>query len=223
VLNKLFKNVTSFFKCVHAKAEMTDLDKVILDDFYKSAGVPDPEPFKDMPEPTIRGNAKSDKSIIIMDDQEVVFYLYGLDFNNVYERFGKDILKEYKIVECSGPFAGFMASKYINESDDDLVIAILDLTLGKIIKSESGVTIFDGVDIALEIIKLHPRCKIGLCTAHMLTTDNPSIRPLIDKFNGATGSNLLDHAFSKSSDRAKKIYDMITDAEAGKYTNYMKS
>jgi len=203
-----------------AEPAMTDLDKDILDDFYKSSGIPEGNPYEDMPEPNIRGNPNSDKSIIIMDDQDVVFYLYDLDFKNVYERFGKDILAEYKIVECSGPFAGFMASKYVNESDDNLVIAILDLTLGKIIKSESGLTIFDGVDIALEIIQIHPKCKIGLCTAHMLTADNPSIRPLIDKFNSATGSDLLTHAFSKSSDRAQRIHDMVADAESGHYTNY---
>ena len=176
---------------------------------------------KELPEPVTYGNLDSNKTILLVDDQEPVFYLYKMDFEEIKTRFDYDVLEEFKIVKCSGQEAGAVASGYINNTPNEIVIGILDLTLGNVIKLPSGETVlYDGVDLAIELIKLHPRCKIGVCTAHMLENSNPAISRLIEKFSLITGHNLLDYAFSKNSDRAAAIYKLIEDVNNGVYTDY---
>jgi len=171
--------------------------------------------------PTIYGNVNATKTMLLVDDQESVFYLYDLDFESIKKRFGYDILNEFKIVRCDGNDAGFTASKYIQSVDNEIVVGILDLTLGTIVKLSNGkILLRDGVDLALELIDRHPRCKIGVCTAHMLNDENPAIMALIHKFNKATGRELLDYAFSKNSDRPQHIFNLIQDVINNNYDDY---
>ena len=179
------------------------------------------QPAVDIPEPAISGAVYSRVTMLVVDDQDAVFYLYDSDFNSIKDRFGYDVHKHYKIVKCSGPLAGGIATEYIRSHPDDIVIGLLDLTLGSAIRHSDGTTkLYDGVDIALSIIMQHPKCKLGFCTAHMLSMDNPAIYRLHSKFMDATGHNLLDYSFSKNSDRASYIYGLIKDVNAGEYTDY---
>jgi len=178
------------------------------------------EPHEARP-PTIYGNVNATKIMLLVDDQESVFYLYDLDFESIKKRFGYDILEEFKIVRCDGNDAGFTASKYIQSVDNEIVVGILDLTLGTIVKLSNGKMLLrDGVDLALELIDLHPRCKIGICTAHMLNDENPAIMALTRKFNKATGRKLLDYAFSKNGDRPQYIFNLIQDVLNNNYDDY---
>jgi len=228
-LSDMYKNVTHWFNgCVNIKSNKQIMKQNVLieindaiDDFYNTYGrtgiIDDIMKAK---EPVIYGNLESKKTILLVDDQCTVFYLYDLDFKAIKERFNYDILKEFKIVKCDGNEAGFTASEYIKNKTDEIVIGILDLTLGTIVKLEDGSTlIYDGVDLALELIELHSKCKIGICTAHMIDAANPAISSLINKFNTATGHSLLDYAFSKNSDRAKHIYKLINDVEHNRYND----
>ena len=195
------------------KGDPTDGISEALSEFYsKNECVIDPDALENMPGPEVDGNIESKHTILLMDDQEVVFYLFEFDFKEIKRRFDYDVLENYKIVKCGGPDAGFIAAKYIKESTDEVVIAILDLTLGKIIKLKDGTSIVhDGVDIALEVISKQPKCKIGLCTAHMLSESNPIVHSLMKKFNAATGHNMLDYAFNKNADRAGYLHNMIME------------
>jgi len=175
----------------------------------------------DIEEPEVCGNINSNKVLLLVDDQPTVFFLYKVEFETILDKHGYDIAKKFKIVKCVGPKAGFIANKYLQTASNEIVIAILDLTLGCIIKVDEYHTIvYDGVDIALDIIKKHPMCKIGVCTAHMLDTANPVLSKLINKFNKTTGHNLLDYAFSKNDDRASHIYKMITEVNNVDFTKY---
>lgn len=175
----------------------------------------------DIREPIIYGNVNSKQSIMLMDDQDAAFYLYNSDFVEIERRFDFSVLDEFKIVRCDGPEAGFIASNYINTVKDEIVIAILDLTLGKIVKMPTGRSVlYDGIDVALELIEHQPHCKIGFCTAHMLDETNPAIRELINKFSTTTGHNLIDYSFSKNGDRAAHIHGLIEAVRHREYTKY---
>lgn len=172
-------------------------------------------------EPVLSGNLDSDRAILVVDDQDSVFYLYESDFDTIADRYGYDVRENYKIVKCSGLTAGATAEEYVKSAPDDIVIGILDLTLGTpIVTANGGVKLYDGVDIALDIINMHPKCIISFCTAHIIDEDNPAIRPLVDKFLTGTGHNLLDYSFSKNSDRADHLYELVTAVDNGKYTDY---
>ena len=160
-------------------------------------------------DPVIYGNKDSKKAFLIMDDLEDVFFLYETDFKNIKKTLGYDILNEFKIVKCSGDDAGFIADKYLVDSKDDIVIALLDITLGKIIKLHSGeVLTFDGVDIALTIMDKYPKCQIKFCSAHRLNKKNPEIHSFISKFEDNTGCMIEDYYFSKNSNRVDYIYKL---------------
>jgi len=192
----------------------------VIKDFYTETPAQVILSDNDIPAPIIYGNLNSMKTLLLMDDQEIVFYLYNNDFNNIKKRYEYDILEHFKVVKCEGPDAGIIASKYINACEDDIVVALLDLTLGNVIRTSKGPILYDGIDIALEIINKYTKCKIGFCTAHMLSEDNPSISELIAKFKHYTGHKLLDYTFSKNEDRPKELYRMIREVEDGDYEDY---
>jgi hypothetical protein len=209
----------SFIKNMFKKKNKSDspLDDLLED--MDMSDITDPKDISEVfvdfsydkiPDPVIYGNVDSKKTFLIMDDLEDVFFLYNFDFKNIKSTFGIDVLEEFKIVKCSGVDCGFMAHKYLSNCQDDLVIALLDITIGKLIKLEDGDTItFDGVDIALEIINSFPKCEFKFCTAHRLNKKNPEILPFINKFEENTGLDIADYYFSKNSNRVEYIYEML--------------
>jgi len=218
MFNKLLKFLTGNRAGVVAEESAVVPDEI--EDLYETKTSSTRTPTV-ISEPVITGNLDSNRAILIVDDQESVFYLYETDFETILERYGYDICANYKIVKCSGYTAGATAEAYVNGVSDDIVIGILDLTLGTpIVTADGGIRLYDGVDIALEIIKGHPRCKISFCTAHIMDSENPAIKPLVDKFLNNTGHNLLDYSFSKNSDRAEFLYELVTAVDKGDYTDY---
>lgn len=200
----LFKKIKSIF----IKEEKIDYSGIVMPEDISNE-VKDYS-YDQIADPILYGNLESKKTFLLMDDLEDVFYLYRIDFKNIKEKYGYDILKEFKIVKCSGDNAGFIADKYLQNNDDELVIALLDITLGKIIKLDTGeVLSFDGVDIALTIMNQYPKCSIKFCSAHRLNKKNPEILKFIDKFENATQLDISDFYFSKNSDRASYIYEML--------------
>jgi len=212
----------SWFKSVLSKNTRLpeDVDDSVtesINNFYKENPCNEPSLLETVSDPIILGNQESKRTLLLMDDQEIVFYLYNNDFLEMKKRFGYDVLEEFKVVQCEGPDAGFIASKYISTCDDDIVIAILDLTLGKVIRTKKGPVLYDGVDVAIEIINKYTKCKISFCTA-----GNAAISSLIYKFNKFTGHQLLDYTFSKNEDRVQYLHGLITEVDNGNYEVYKK-
>ena len=163
----------------------------------------------DFPDPVIEGNVDSKNSFLIVDDLEATFFLYETDFDDIKSRVGIDIREEFKIVKCSGDDAGFIAQKYIANNNDELVLAILDITLGKIIKLADGTIVTcDGIDIGIQIMSKYPNCDVRFCSAHRLSRENAEIKKYIDKFEHTTGLDIEDYYFSKKSNRTEFILDM---------------
>ena len=168
--------------------------------------------YDDVALPDILGNINSNKVLLLLDDQPAVFDLYDMDFVTIKRRYDFDVMDEFKVVKCVGIDAGFIAHKYLIDNTDSIVIALLDITLGKMVKIESGETLeFDGIDIALEILAKHPRCKINFCSGHFLSNDNRTLTKYVTKFE-KTGMKLQDYYFNKNdSKRTDKIYQLMTD------------
>jgi len=161
------------------------------------------------PDPYVDGNIDSSCSFLIMDDLPETFYLYERDFEDIKKATGIDIKKDFKIVKCVGDDAGFIAKKYVKNSKDELVLAILDITLGKMYKIEDGTIVrCDGVDVAVDIFKKYPNCDVRFCSAHRLSRDNAEIKKFITKFENATNYKIEDYFFGKKSNRKKFILDM---------------
>jgi len=171
--------------------------------------------YDNIADPIIEGNVNSKKVLLIVDDLEVVFDLFAIDFKNIKKRFDVDILAEYKVVKCSGQDAGFIAHKYLMDPKDELVYSLLDITLGRMIKTEhDGILSYDGVDIAIELMENYPDCKIKFCTAHRVDGDN-DLYKFVNKFREFTKLDLKDYTFTKLDDRVQHIYELINDGEGG--------
>jgi len=155
------------------------------------------------------GNEEADKSILLMDDFVEQFTLYELDFNRVKRQYEFDILKEFKVYEAMGAYAGFTTHKLLEEIDN-LNIAVLDMTLEMSIKLSNGEIIeYDGVDIAIEILEKFPDCQIVFCTAHSLNKRDPVMSQYITKFEDKTKLKFDDFYMSKADLRYKVIYDKV--------------
>jgi len=166
-------------------------------------------------DPIIEGNVDSKRVLLVVDDLESVFDLYYIDFKNIKQRYGLDILADYKVVKCTGKDAGFIAHKYLLEPKDELVYSLLDITLGRMIKTEhDGILSFDGVDIAVELLEKYPKCYFKFCTAHRIDGEN-DLYKFVNKFKDLTGLNLKDYTFTKLDDRAQHIYEMISEGKGG--------
>jgi len=200
-----------FFKFGKKKPEVEEKDD--LTGITRPGDLKDPNQIFDwdkIEEPIIYGNKQSKKSFLIVDDLEDAFHLYDTDIKRVKRHYDIDILKRFKIVKCVGNDAGFIAQKYLRETEDNLVIALLDITFGKIYKGNDGTIVTcDGIDIALEIIDKYPKCDFRFCTAHRLGRKNTEILKFIEKFESNTNLNIEDYYFSKNDKRHEYIYDMV--------------
>ena len=199
---RVFNTIKSWFTPKPTYPEITPLTSTLTPDFN----------FDDVPSPVIVGNTNSKKVLLLLDDQIAVFDLYDMDFVTIKRKYNFDVMAEFKVVKCMGTDAGFIAHKYLMNNTDSIVVALLDITLGKMVKLETGKTLeFDGVDIALEILDKHPRCKINFCSGHFLSDNNRTLAKYVAKFE-KTGMKLEDYYFNKNDkDRTNKIYRLLTE------------
>ena len=150
-------------------------------------------------------------TILILDDIPESITLYNSDFLRIGKRYNKNILEDLKIVYTIGRPAGYIAYKYIIEYPNTINYAILDITLGYIIKLEDGEYIeLDGIDIAIYLLRHNTNIKFLFSTAHTLNRRNPTMEYYFKKFESETGLNIEDYYLNKNSDRAEKIYNMIS-------------
>ena len=199
---RIFKTIKSWFTPQPYRPEITPLPHTFTPHFD----------YEDVALPVIVGNIDSKKVLLLLDDQAAVFDLYDMDFVTIKRKYNFDVMDEFKVVKCMGTDAGFIAHKYLIDNTDSIVIALLDITLGKMVKLETGKTLeFDGVDIALEILDKHPRCKINFCSGHFLSDNNRTLAKYVAKFE-KTGMKLEDYYFNKNDrDRTDKIYRLMTE------------
>lgn len=205
LIKKMFKKDTEYSD--------NSIDDYEITDYIKPSDIDDSVSNFDwstIPEPEVRGNLDSKQSFMLMDDLADVFFLYEIDFANIKKLTGYDIEAEFKIIKCGGDDAGFIAQKYLANSTDELVVALLDITLGKVVKLRDGnIITYDGVDIGLEIMRIQPNCCYKFCTAHRLDKKNSELLKFISKFETATGLDISDYYFSKNANRVEEIIKLL--------------
>jgi len=150
------------------------------------------------------------KTILILDDIQNMWYLYGEDFKDIKRVYDKDVNEDFNIITCLGPKAGFIAHKFIHENYEHVDYAILDITLGYGVKLTNGDYVeYDGIDVFLELYKRNPDLKFIFCTAHTLNKKNPTVGFFFKKFEDATGLNFSNYYLNKNSERYKRIYELL--------------
>jgi hypothetical protein len=148
--------------------------------------------------------------LFIMDDIPETYILYSVDFKNIKRLYQKDVLNDFTLVKCLDPRAGLMAHKYCSIENGKVDYAILDITLGYIVKLQDGAYVeFDGVDIAILILDKNPNAKILFSTAHTMNRRNADIMYYINKFETVTGLNINNYYMNKNSDRVSRINSFL--------------
>jgi hypothetical protein len=121
--------------------------------------------------PDIICGKDNDKTLLILDDIEMAYNLYKIDFNRIKAKYDKEVCDKVKVINALGTRAGVIAYKYIAIDGNKIDYAILDLTLGYVIKLSKGDYIeLDGVDIAIAILKGNPDAKFIFSTVHTLNS-----------------------------------------------------
>jgi len=151
-----------------------------------------------------------EKNLLILDDQEVSFELYKADFRKIERGYNVNPLNDFNIINVLGVQAGLMAYKYIINNENKIDYAMLDITLGFIIKLDNGEHFeFDGIDIAILLIKYNPNIKFLFLTAHTLNRRNPVLSNYFEKFEESTGKSIEDFYLNKNVDRFNKLYELL--------------
>lgn len=179
------------------KEELMDvLDMSKVEDVYPVSGVHD----------------YNKKTILLVDDYKAMESLYDIAFLNFKENYKKDVNSDFNIYKIFGEHCGIKALKLLHKIKIDY--AILDLTLGEIIKIESCLddkyVCLDGVDIANELYKVNKDCKTVFVTAHNLNSKYDKFKMFRDKFKLATNKDIEDYYINKlEEERDNELLEFI--------------
>lgn len=168
------------------------------------------------PDPEIK-NINGGKSLLILDDIPISLDLYGADFRAIARKHAEEDIdpeKDFKQIVCVGTRAGCIAYKAIVIDKQKIDYAILDITLGYIILLDNEAAEYlelDGIDIAIELLKINPETKILFVTAHTMDIRNEDMTYYIVKFETETGRKMspMYYANKNSEDRPEKIYNFL--------------
>lgn len=166
--------------------------------------------FSTVPDPVVT-NPDSGKTLLILDDIVESKLMYNTDFSKIKRKYKLDVNNDFRIVYANGSKAGYIAYRYIMDVNNPIDIALLDITLGGVIKFEDGNYIeIDGVDIAIELYKRNPDIKFVFATSHTLNRGASDMMYYFDKFEEATGENLCRHYLDKNNnDKENERYSQI--------------
>lgn len=155
-------------------------------------------------------NETSDKSLLIVDDYELTSVLYENDFVNIKEEYKINVEKDFKVIRCLDKDSGLQAFKIVYIDKVKIDYALLDLTLGCLIKlPDNQFAEVDGADLGIYIKQFNPDAKIAFITMHTMNLDNFVVTGYRDKL-AKHGINLLDHYINKNGlERYKDIYNFL--------------
>lgn len=151
------------------------------------------------------------KTIFILDDIDVTEDIYTIDYGKIKQKYDKDIFKEFTVIGAFGTNAGFMAEKFIRESNVQIDYAILDINLGNMLRLGVDDFIeFDGIEIAHDLVLKYPNAKFIFSTAHTLNNKNSSMIYYFNRFAELFDNKVLsDYGMDKKGDRVTNIYNFL--------------
>jgi len=208
----LFKKIINLFnkKEVVKKNNVESMDNIFDSNEYSEDIMIDIDSLdKDKFGTPIIENPNGKLTLLIMDDVKESEYLFNIDFRIIKEKYGFDVYSKFKIVKCYGKYAGFMAYQYI-QNNPMIDYAFLDITLGTSIKLSTGKYLeYDGIDIALEILKHNKMAEILFITAHTFNYKNSLMKDYFDKFESNTNLYIGDYYLNKNDDRVKRYTELF--------------
>ncbi len=160
----------------------------------------------------VREFDKNKPTILIMDDIPDTYALYQIDFNKIKIKYNEDVFTNFNVVKALGAEAGFIAYKYIL-SGKRLDYAILDITIGSIVKFDNGEFLdLDGVDIGIAVMR-HTNAKVLFSTAHTLNRKNMVMEYYITKFEEYCDEDITKFSISKNNDRVLPIHTLLYESK----------
>lgn len=165
-------------------------------------------------------NPDKQLTLLLVDDIPHTKLLYSNDFENLKEEKNFNVNDHFKIVKCLGENAGFIAYKYAINNKQPVHVGLLDITLGhRIFINGESPKEFDGIDLAIAIVREQPNFNYNFCTAHTLNQDNTTIKSVNRKINNYFDKDLKDVYIAKNGDRLDLLYTIfnkvIKDNENG--------
>lgn len=168
--------------------------------------------FEQFRMPSIKGNKESKKSILLLDDLPFVINLYENNFKKIKRNYNVDVFADFKLVyatesDCGGKILKYI---YLDEINNKIDYAILDITLGYICRTKNRKPIeIDGIDIALILLDKNPNLQFKFISAHTLNKHNKTMQMYFDKFEKNTNLNIEDYYINKNEDQITPIYELL--------------
>lgn len=165
--------------------------------------------YSNVLEPSIV-NPTCNKTLLVVDDYELTKVLYANDFDKIKDEYGVSPREDFKIVRCLDSESGLQAFKYIMMDKNKVDYALLDLTLGCVVKLEDNRFVeIDGATLAIWIMKSNPNAKVKFVTMHTMNDENHIVKGYINKLRTA-GIDLVANYISKNSlQRYKELYEFL--------------
>ena len=141
----------------------------------------------------------SKESILIVDDNPGIISFMEDDLEDIdnMETFDLD---KYNIITFDTNFAAyqFEATQH-GYAGLNIKFAILDLTLGGTLPTESGPVKYTGVDIYQQLTIYNPEAKFLFYTGNSLNEYVATSKKIIDQFKKLTGKDINDYVLFKTS------------------------
>lgn len=150
------------------------------------------------------------KTLLIVDDIPEAVLIYKTYFRRILRKYNNSVERDFTIVEATGYDAGYKAYRYIVIDNEKVDYAILDITLGHIVRLEKGEYVeIDGIDLAILLLEKNPDIKFVFLTSHTLNRKNISIEYYFNKFETTTGKKIEDYYLNRNSVTVEGLYEFL--------------
>ena len=207
----MFGNTINYLKekLFHTKDDIESMEETVAVEEIPNEILLQEVDYSTIPEADIV-NPNGEKSILIVDDQDIISVLYRNDFRKIEHEFHKNIENDFKVIRCLDKDSGLRAFKLVYIDKVKINYALLDLTLGCMAKLPNNqYAEVDGADLGIYIKKFNPDAKILFVTAHTMNIDNYVVAKYADKLK-KHGLDLLSLYLSKNSlTRYASVHDLL--------------
>lgn len=163
----------------------------------------------------IVSNPDNPTSILIVDDYDLTNVLFSNDFKAMDAEFNHNPENDFKIYRCLNKDAGYQAWNLIAKHKTKIDYALLDLTLGLVVKLPNGDFVdIDGVELACKILEVNPDAKILFVSAHTNNKENYILKKYSSKLSNCKLDLYSNYCHKASPDRYKIIHDFLYNVKS---------
>lgn len=206
-------NIITYIREKFLNKKKEDAEENILSNQYSVQELISMSDFSNYPDPEIL-NPEGDITILYMDDLHEIMETSMNDLEIIRTKMldteeKKKMFSRFKIVKCTGLYAGQIALKYSKNNKIDK--AILDLTLGKEpMEFDNGQFLdINGDDVAIELYNQNKDIHIAIFSSHTLNSNNPQYRSYMENFLEHTGDDIMKHYIGRIGNRVQNIAEFL--------------